>query len=519
MKSWSFLLVAVLALFVSALAPSAQAKKDKDALVEPPLVSTGDLAFEVDLAGFRAQEGQTEEEIFVDLANDQIAFQNEDGALRGKLKLEIELRNSAGKRAFEKSQTLAPVAVAALDAGDRSVHQVIRQNAILPPGEYQLRVEVTDEKSEKPGLIHMIRKTKKKGLVEGLVRIPDLSQNEMIISDVLFSRDVRVGVQELEYERNGVAIDPNPARQYGMVIPYLSYYAEVYAGNDFQPQDSIFVRTRILDRVGGALWQRQTLARPASNSFVTQDQIDLTRTMKAGSYVLEISARNRRTGLEATSSRPFEVLWAIASWSKDADSLLEEMKLIMRAQEYGELVKLSPGAREVYLAQFWKKLDPDPGTAQNEALQEFQRRVQYADREYSGTIGRGMLTDRGRVYVRYGPPDEVSYQFSSSSFGENENVERVSDPAERVGLSNRPNASYLDPDEYREGDVSDLSTQRGGANIKSKELEVWEYDGPGHSLYGRAAGKDTHRGLKFIFADEMGNGEYELIGSEGTTDF
>jgi GWxTD domain-containing protein len=328
-----------------------------------------------------------------------------------------------------------------------------------------------------------------------------------------------VGVQELEYERNGVAIDPNPARQYGMVIPYLSYYAEVYAGHDFQPQDSIYVRTRVLDRVGGMIFERQALARPTTGSFVAQDQIDLARSLVAGSYVLEISAHNRRTGVEATSSRPFEVLWAIASWSKDADTLLEEMKLIMRAQEYSELVQLSPGAREVYLAQFWKKLDPDPATSQNEALLEFQRRVQYADRQYSGTVGRGMLTDRGRVYVRYGPPDEVNYQYSSSSFGENENVERVTDPAERVGLSNRPPASYLDPDEYREGDVSDLATQRGGANIKSKEIEVWEYDGNGSTLYGRAAGKDTHRGLKFIFADEMGNGEYELIGSEGTTDF
>lgn len=513
MKSWSLLLALALA-----AAPSAQAKKEA-VVVEPPLVSEGDLEFEVDLAGFRAEEGRTEEEIFLDLSNDQIAFQDEEGLLRGKLKLEVELRDSAGKRAFEKTETLVPAAATSLDAGDRSIHQVIRQNALVAPGDYWIRVEVTDEKSEKPGIIHMIRKTKKKGKVEGLVRIPDLSQNEMRISDVLFSRDVRLGVQELEYERNGVAIDPNPARQYGMVIPYLSYYAEVYAGADFQPQDSIFVRTRVLDRVGGTLLERQALARPTTASFVTQDQIDLTKTLRAGTYVLEISAHNRRTGVDASSQREFEVLWSIASWSKSPDSLLEEMRLILRSEEYDDLVELSPGARELYLAEFWHKLDPDPATTENEALLEFQRRVEHADREFSGTVGRGMLTDRGRVYVRYGPPDEVSYQYSSSSFGEDNNVERVTDPAERVGLSNRPPASYLDPDEYREGDVSDLATQRGGANIKSKEIEVWEYDGSGKSLYGRASGKNVHRGLKFIFADEMGNGEYELIGSEGTTDF
>jgi hypothetical protein len=86
-------------------------------------------------------------------------------------------------------------------------------------------------------------------------------------------------------------------------------------------------------------------------------------------------------------------------------------------------------------------------------------------------------------------------------------------------MSNRPGASFLDPDEFREGEVSDLATQRGGTNIKSKELEVWTYDGPGRPLAGRTSSDRSNRGLKFIFADEMGNGEYELVGSEGTTDF
>jgi len=512
MKSWMLWPALALAAVSPVLA--------KDAVVmEPPLDSKGDLRFEIDLAGFRAEEGRTEEEIFLDLSNDQIAFGNEEGIFRGKLRLEVELRDSGGKRAFEKTEVLVPEAASELDAGDRSIHQVIRQNAVLPPGEYWMRVELVDEKSEKPGIIHMIRKTKKKGKVEALIRIPDLAQNEMRISDVLFSREVRTGAEGMEYERNGLAIDPNPARQYGMIIPYLSYYAEVYAGSDFQPQDSIFVRTRVLDRAGGTLMEKQALARPTTDSFVAREELDLTKALRAGTYVLEIATQNRRTGTDASSRREFEVLWAIASWSKSPEALLEEMKLILRPQEFSELKELSPGAREVYLAEFWHKLDPDPSTATNEALLEFQRRVQYADREYTGTLGRGLLTDRGRVYVRYGPPDEVAYQFSSSSFGEDENVEKVADPAERVGLSNRPPASFLDAEEFREGDVSDLATQRGGTNIKSKELEVWSYDGSGRSLYGRSAGTNTHRGLKFIFADEMGNGEYELIGSEGTTDY
>jgi hypothetical protein len=133
-------------------------------------------------------------------------------------------------------------------------------------------------------------------------------------------------------------------------------------------------------------------------------------------------------------------------------------------------------------------------------------------------LTRGILTDRGRVWVRYGPPDDVLYEFSSSGFGLDGNAERVADPAERATLRARPSTTFQDADEFREGDVRDVTEQRGGTNIKSKQLEVWVYDGAGYPLTDRVdRGPDSHRGLKFIFADEMGNGTYTLIGSSGAT--
>ena len=68
--------------------------------------------------------------------------------------------------------------------------------------------------------------------------------------------------------------------------------------------------------------------------------------------------------------------------------------------------------------------------------------------------------------------------------------------------------------------LTGLAQQRGGATIKSKSLEIWTYDGQGRPLTDRVAvDARSHRGLKFIFADQMGNGEYQLIGSRGTSRF
>jgi len=60
-----------------------------------------------------------------------------------------------------------------------------------------------------------------------------------------------------------------------------------------------------------------------------------------------------------------------------------------------------------YWNKFWEKHDPTPGTPENELMEEFVERVTYANKNFS--IGRmlGSLTDRGHVYIKLGPPDEI----------------------------------------------------------------------------------------------------------------
>ncbi|NNE42603.1 MAG: hypothetical protein HKN12_00205, partial [Gemmatimonadetes bacterium] len=132
----------------------------------------------------------------------------------------------------------------------------------------------------------------------------------------------------------------------------------------------------------------------------------------------------------------------------------------------------------------------------------------------------GLMTDRGRVFVRYGRPDDIQYEYSSSGFGIDGSSERIAEPSERASIASRPSTSFLDPEEFREGDLSGVAEQRGGATVKSKQLEIWSYDGPGYPLADNVdRGPSSHRGLKFIFADEMGNGNYQLIGSSGASIF
>ena len=65
------------------------------------------------------------------------------------------------------------------------------------------------------------------------------------------------------------------------------------------------------------------------------------------------------------------------------------------------------------LYRFWARRDPSPDTPRNEALIEFFRRVRYADQHFQG-MGPGWRSDMGRIYIKYGPPDQIENRPAST---------------------------------------------------------------------------------------------------------
>jgi len=71
--------------------------------------------------------------------------------------------------------------------------------------------------------------------------------------------------------------------------------------------------------------------------------------------------------------------------------------------------------REQFVKQFWARRDPTPGTPENEFKEEHYRRIAYANRHWGGNLP-GWKTDRGRIYIRYGPPDEIDSHPAGGSY-------------------------------------------------------------------------------------------------------
>ena len=92
------------------------------------------------------------------------------------------------------------------------------------------------------------------------------------------------------------------------------------------------------------------------------------------------------------------------SWQK---WLNEDVAYIITDQEKATFEGLKTDEeREHFVEQFWARRDPTPNTPENEFKEEYYRRVAYANKHWGGNLA-GWKTDRGRIYIRYGPPDEI----------------------------------------------------------------------------------------------------------------
>ena len=71
--------------------------------------------------------------------------------------------------------------------------------------------------------------------------------------------------------------------------------------------------------------------------------------------------------------------------------------------------------RQNFIEQFWLRRDPTPDTEENEFKEEHYRRIAYANEHYASGIP-GWKADRGRIYITYGPADEIESHPSGGSY-------------------------------------------------------------------------------------------------------
>ena len=94
----------------------------------------------------------------------------------------------------------------------------------------------------------------------------------------------------------------------------------------------------------------------------------------------------------------------------------EDVRWIIMDEERSAFKQLSNDEeRDNFIEAFWQRRDPTPDTIENEFKEEHYRRMAYANEHFPAGIP-GWKTDRGRMYIMYGPPDEIEAHPSGGTY-------------------------------------------------------------------------------------------------------
>jgi len=98
--------------------------------------------------------------------------------------------------------------------------------------------------------------------------------------------------------------------------------------------------------------------------------------------------------------------------SDDAE-FYNKVRYIITQQEKKVFLELPHSERKAFREEFWEKRDPTPETEENELKTTYFNRLQKADELFIGEGRQGWATDRGRIYILFGPPTDRMTSFPS----------------------------------------------------------------------------------------------------------
>jgi GWxTD domain-containing protein len=257
---------------------------------------------------------------------------------------------------------------------------VERRTFAIPPGRHQLHVKVQDLNS---GVTSEIRER---------VEVPDYSKVEVGFADLELGRVDSTGV-----------FTEAPARRFGADVERLAAKVVLFDRREGEWPRPYRFKYKVLDEndadvLAGA--REVTLTHSAEPVVIRPDSTGLF----LGRYTFEVELVEGKSKWRV--ERAFEVEESGPPRGREFKKILEPLALIAEPDEIEYLRSLTPEEQPKGWEEFWRRRDPSPETTRNEAMLEFFRRLRYVEQRFRG-FGPGWRSDMGRVYIKYGAPDQV----------------------------------------------------------------------------------------------------------------
>ena len=370
----------------------------------------GPTSFAVDYVSVKGEPNETTSrlDIYAAIPYTSLRFLNVRGVFEAQYEMTTSvfelLRDNKAGALIQESTWQDQVSVYQFGATQASQNIAHTTHAFdLDPGSYFVQVRMRDLASEQQFETNLIVEArdytgdlKLSDLI--LVSGYDLSSQSIapVVSDRVFTSDPSFKVfYELYADQPGqVQIVQEVIRTpKSRGLPLLRWLFRSWLSDDAQGEISYTVDEKRQLRAG------------RNPSLVTIPVSEF----ESGEYLVRVRVEDLEGNTLDHAERAVTMEWADEAeyQGRDIDQAIAQLKYIAKPRELREIrdAKTKSERMERFLA-FWEKRDPTPNTAENERMDEYYDRIDYANRHYTGS-NSGWKTDRGHTLILYGEPDEI----------------------------------------------------------------------------------------------------------------
>lgn len=362
---------------------------------------------------YRAEAGLTQVKAFVQVP---LGLLTPSSDARLVYQVSVQLKDSTGLTLAEDAWPMQHVPAQMQEPGAFTVSSI---EFNIRPGRYLLEATVRDSVTGRDVSAHT-------GLA-GYDSMPPAS--DLVLSSRMRAWNGDSVVQPTEWRNGQILVTSiahvrlNPTSPEGSRIFYL---LEVYSAapdsgtmqvSIMDSSGKVFVRTAPtpvqLAAGGGVLRGQMNLEGLPSGDYSAQVAVTLgDRTVRRAAEfsVADLQQELQRQAELAAADRLTDEGYFGAMSEEELDAAKEPLEYIASGRELRAYDGASLVAKRRFLTEFWKQRDPDTTDLRNPVREQFYGQITYADsafRERGAFTQSGWKTDRGRIFAKYGAPDEV----------------------------------------------------------------------------------------------------------------
>ncbi len=313
----------------------------------------------------------------ISLRNRGFAFHRDADQFMAEYHVDITLR-SGGTVAAQAARDEV-VRVASFRETQRADESVIFQQFLpVAPGDYVLAVSVRD------------RGSANSGRVETPLTVPAVHASAISLPIAVYRATPR---RSLDHPPE-LVMNPRQIVQYG--LDSMLFYVETY----HVPAGARAVLSAV-DGAGQVAWL----------DTIRVDSLApvMGRTIALPPGLLSIGRYDLHLELGGTlmAATPFLVTFSDLYAAANLDDIVSLLRYFAPADTLRALLHTPPAERAAAWQRFWRNTDPNPATAENEAIDEYLRRIQIVNERFRDEGRPGWLTERGEVFITLGEPGEV----------------------------------------------------------------------------------------------------------------